>query len=156
MSPLWDTFSGSLRSTEYRAPHSRPLPFLIVQTLLCARTSVCGDWLHVVLTVQMPKVVKQSTAWSGVDTLVKNFLASLPLVSDLHHPSMRDRHWDALRAATGARLASPLPSTQLDAEEPPSFCAPTHEHQNHRSVASLRCRQASMTRDVLFCQVCSL
>ena len=90
MSPLWDTFSGSLRSTEYRAPHSRPLPFLIVQTLLCARTSVCGDWLHVVLTVQMPKVVKQSTAWSGVDTLVKNFLASLPLVSDLHHPSMRD------------------------------------------------------------------
>ena len=57
----------------------------------------------------MPKVVKQSTAWSGVDTLVKNFLASLPLVSDLHHPSMRDRHWDALRAATGTRLASPLP-----------------------------------------------
>ena len=32
---------------------------------------------------------------------VKALLTSLPLVSELHHPSMRDRHWKQLMKATG-------------------------------------------------------
>ena len=32
---------------------------------------------------------------------MKALMTSLPLVSDLHHPSMRERHWKQLMKATG-------------------------------------------------------
>ena len=48
----------------------------------------------------LPKHARDSNAAKKLDSTVKNFLASLPLVSDLHHPSMRPRHWDALKEAT--------------------------------------------------------
>ena len=32
---------------------------------------------------------------------MKALLTSLPLVSELHHPSMRERHWKQLMRATG-------------------------------------------------------
>jgi hypothetical protein len=37
-------------------------------------------------------------------------LTSLPLVSELHHPAMRSRHWTQLMRAR-ARLAVPFPRT---------------------------------------------
>jgi len=37
---------------------------------------------------------------------VKALLTSLPLVSELHHPSMRERHWKQLMRATGRGLHS--------------------------------------------------
>ncbi|KAK9866454.1 hypothetical protein WJX84_011662 [Apatococcus fuscideae] len=36
-----------------------------------------------------------------LEEAVKAMLTSLPLVSDLHHPAMRDRHWNQLMKATG-------------------------------------------------------
>lgn len=38
--------------------------------------------------------------FKGLDQLVKNYLASVPLVGDLRSPAMRPRHWDALQEAT--------------------------------------------------------
>jgi dynein heavy chain len=35
---------------------------------------------------------------------VKNFLSTIPLVSDLRHPSMRPRHWDMLMELTGVKF----------------------------------------------------
>jgi dynein heavy chain len=46
------------------------------------------------------KFIKLSKAHMGVDGQVKNFLTVLPLIAELHHPSMRPRHWEALKQAT--------------------------------------------------------
>ena len=46
------------------------------------------------------KSVRECRAAKALELLVKNFLIALPLVADLHHPSMRPRHWDELKAAT--------------------------------------------------------
>ena len=43
-------------------------------------------------------------AYEGVDTLLKNFLVTLPAVSDLRSPSMRERHWKLLMTITGVEF----------------------------------------------------
>ena len=54
--------------------------------------------------------LRQSTA------LVKNFLVSVPAVSELKSPAMRQRHWDKLMEITGATL--PV----SDGKFAPEFC----------------------------------
>eukprot|EP00762_Andalucia_godoyi_P002900 ANDGO_04168.mRNA.1 Dynein beta chain len=50
------------------------------------------------------KKAKSWDAYRGLESLVKNFLTCLPLVSDLRSPSMRDRHWNALMKTTGVQF----------------------------------------------------
>jgi dynein heavy chain len=45
--------------------------------------------------------VRVFEAYRQLEEQIKALLTSLPLVSDLHHPSMRDRHWRQLMKATG-------------------------------------------------------
>lgn len=47
------------------------------------------------------KSVRNFEAYKTLEDQVKALLTSLPLVSDLHHPSMRDRHWKLLMKTTG-------------------------------------------------------
>ena len=47
------------------------------------------------------KYVKNWGAYRGLEDAVKNMLTSLPLIQELHHPAMRDRHWKQLMRATG-------------------------------------------------------
>ena len=49
----------------------------------------------------MDKFVKNWGCYKGCEDAVKNMMTSLPLVSDLAHPSMRERHWKQLMRATG-------------------------------------------------------
>ena len=49
----------------------------------------------------LPKVVRGFEAYRQLEEQIKALLTSLPLVSDLHHPSMRERHWRQLMKATG-------------------------------------------------------
>jgi dynein heavy chain len=49
----------------------------------------------------LPKVVRVFEAYRQLEEQIKALLTSLPLVADLHHPSMRDRHWRQLMKATG-------------------------------------------------------
>ena len=47
---------------------------------------------------------KEMRAWDvylGLEAMVKNMIASLKAVGDLQNPSIRDRHWQQLMAATG-------------------------------------------------------
>ena len=52
----------------------------------------------------LPKAVRAFEAYRQLDEQVKALLTSLPLVSDLHHPSMRERHWKQLMKATGKQF----------------------------------------------------
>ncbi len=47
------------------------------------------------------KYVKNWGAYKGLEDTVKNMQTSLPLIQELHHPAMRDRHWKQLMRATG-------------------------------------------------------
>ena len=49
----------------------------------------------------LPKQARLYNAFDGLDTSVKNFLVTIPLVADLRSPDMRDRHWKMLMEATG-------------------------------------------------------
>ena len=47
------------------------------------------------------KAVRNYDSYKVLEESVKAMLTSLPLVSDLHHPAMRERHWQQLMVATG-------------------------------------------------------
>ena len=47
------------------------------------------------------KAVRNYDAFKVLEDSVKAMLTSLPLVSDLHHPAMRERHWQQLMQTTG-------------------------------------------------------
>ncbi|KAK3254170.1 Dynein beta chain, flagellar outer arm [Cymbomonas tetramitiformis] len=47
------------------------------------------------------KNVRNYEVYKMLEETIKAMLTSLPLVNDLHHPAMRDRHWKQLMAATG-------------------------------------------------------
>ena len=42
--------------------------------------------------------------YTGLDSNVKNFLKTLPLVSSLRSPAMRERHWQQLASTTGVSI----------------------------------------------------
>merc|ERR1712216_563368 len=52
----------------------------------------------------LDKRLRTFDAYVGVDTLLKNFLVTLPAVSDLRSPSMRERHWKLLMTITGVEF----------------------------------------------------
>lgn len=52
----------------------------------------------------LPKKIRTSNAYAGVDGSVKNFLTSIPLVADLRSPDMRERHWNMLMETTGVQF----------------------------------------------------
>ena len=64
----------------------------------------------------MDKGVRMWDVYLGLDGMVKNFLVSVPAVSELKSPSMRQRHWDKLMEITGASL--PV----SDGKFAPEFC----------------------------------
>jgi dynein heavy chain len=64
----------------------------------------------------MDKSVRMWDVYLGIDGLVKNFLVSVPAVSELKSPAMRQRHWDKLMEITGATL--PV----NDGKFAPEFC----------------------------------
>eukprot|EP00882_Tetradesmus_deserticola_P010125 GHRQ01010697.1.p1 GENE.GHRQ01010697.1~~GHRQ01010697.1.p1 ORF type:complete len:387 (+),score=127.04 GHRQ01010697.1:1021-2181(+) len=61
----------------------------------------------------LPKTVRDEDVFKGLDSMVKNFLVSVPLVADLRSPAMRDRHWQQLMEATKARPTQTIYSLQL-------------------------------------------
>eukprot|EP00899_Mesostigma_viride_P009330 jgi/Mesvir1/18399/Mv14277-RA.1 len=49
---------------------------------------------------QLNKAVRNWDSYKLLENAAKALLTSLPLVNDLHHPSMRERHWKQLMRAT--------------------------------------------------------
>ena len=52
----------------------------------------------------LPGKARTFQAFAKLDAKVKALLTSLPLVEELHHPSMRERHWKQLMRATGKQF----------------------------------------------------
>ena len=49
---------------------------------------------------KLPKSVKDSDAYLGLDRSAKEFLSTCPLIGSLRQPAMRERHWDELMDVT--------------------------------------------------------
>ena len=62
-------------------------------------TDECKKLTKVVKSLD--KFTKNWGVYKGIEDLVKNMMTSLPLVADLAHPAMRDRHWNKLKRASG-------------------------------------------------------
>lgn len=52
----------------------------------------------------LPREVKTSDSYQGLDKEVKNFMSTCPLINELHSKAMRPRHWELLKHATGMYL----------------------------------------------------
>jgi dynein heavy chain len=48
----------------------------------------------------MDKSIRTNDAYINLDAESKKFMSSIPVIADLKHPSMRDRHWDAVKKVT--------------------------------------------------------
>jgi dynein heavy chain, axonemal len=59
------------------------------------------------------KMIRDEDCYKGLDAMVKAFTTSLPLVAELRSPAMRDRHWEALMAATKQVINLKDPSFSL-------------------------------------------
>lgn len=59
------------------------------------------------------KMIRDEDCYKGLDSTVKSFTASLPLVGELRSPAMRARHWDSLMAATKKKIALDDPAFSL-------------------------------------------
>ena len=53
---------------------------------------------------KMPKVLREYEAFVELKRTIDDFLETLPLIQQLSHPSMRNRHWTALMQVTGRQL----------------------------------------------------
>ena len=52
----------------------------------------------------LTKAIKGRDVFGGLQTYVKNFLTSIPLVADLRSPAMRERHWQQLMETTATQF----------------------------------------------------
>ena len=61
----------------------------------------------------LTKAIKGRDVFGGLQTYVKNFMVSIPLVADLRSPAMRDRHWQQLMETTGTSFNVNDPAFRL-------------------------------------------
>ena len=64
-------------------------------------------------TRQLDRAVRWCNAYKQQELTVKNMLVALPLVTDLRHPSMRDRHWAELMRVTSKTFDVTDPTFKL-------------------------------------------
>jgi dynein heavy chain len=55
-------------------------------------------------TLKDMKVDKKANAYVGILEEIKKWLIFLPLIAELADQSMRDRHWDSIRAKVGVNF----------------------------------------------------
>ena len=52
-------------------------------------------------------IVKGWTVYRDLDVSIKDMATTLPLVNELHSPSMRQRHWKSLATVCGVKALDP-------------------------------------------------
>ncbi|GBF97683.1 flagellar outer dynein arm heavy chain beta [Raphidocelis subcapitata] len=89
----WDTAAAVLYTFAdwYKTPWDKiDVDFLVEETKKLAKE-----------VKSLNKAVRNFEVYRLLEEALKAMLTSLPLVQDLHHPAMRDRHWKMLMQATG-------------------------------------------------------
>jgi dynein heavy chain len=71
---------------------------------------------HVSSLKRLPRSVKESGAYAGLEKSIRDFIRTCPLIAALRHVAMRDRHWTELGVVTGKSLTPPsqTPSLRLN------------------------------------------
>lgn len=52
----------------------------------------------------MDQICKAYNVYKELDQLLKNFLQTIPLITNLRDKSMRERHWQELMRKTGVKF----------------------------------------------------
>ncbi len=90
---LWDTV-GAVMFT-FRDWYKTPWDKIDVDFLVDETKKLSKD------IKLLNKAVRNYDVYRMLEDAIKAMLTSLPLVQDLHHPAMRDRHWRLLMQTTG-------------------------------------------------------
>jgi dynein heavy chain, axonemal len=62
---------------------------------------------------KLPKMIKSSDAYSGLEKLVKEFVTTCPLIMALRSPSMRPRHWNELMIVVNRQFEVPSAKSSI-------------------------------------------
>ena len=63
---------------------------------------------------KMGRDIKHWAVWGWIKEVIDSFKRTMPLITDLRNPAMRDRHWDSLMTEIGSRFDPTSPSFTLD------------------------------------------
>eukprot|EP01033_Poteriospumella_lacustris_P003465 gene3469-2562_t len=77
---------------------------------------------------KLPKSVRVSDAFQGLDRLVKEFVVTCPIIASLRSPAMRDRHWQELMEIVKQQFV--LPSNQPNMPLKQLLELNLHKHAN--------------------------
>eukprot|EP01038_Epipyxis_sp_PR26KG_P005447 gene5447-7540_t len=103
---------------------------------------------QLVLSIRkLPKTVRQSDAFSGMDRLVKEFVITCPLIISLKSPAMRERHWKELMEVTKQEFV--IPSTKPSIELKDLLELNLHKHVNEIDEISEKASKEAKHEDTL-------
>ena len=63
---------------------------------------------------KMGRDIKSWGVWGWIKDVIDAFKRTMPLITDLRNPAMRQRHWDSLMDEIGSRFDPTSPSFTLD------------------------------------------
>ncbi|KAJ8598543.1 hypothetical protein CTAYLR_001350 [Chrysophaeum taylorii] len=86
---------------------------------------------------KLPKNVKASDAFKNLDRRAKEFSMSCPLITSLHTPAMKARHWDELRMHTDKLKSSPIENANIELAD----ILALELHQGAMALASIHGRR---------------
>lgn len=95
------------------------------------------------------QIVKGWQVYKDMDAMVRDMTTILPLVNDLHSPSMRPRHWKELARVCGVKSLDPT-DPKFSLEEMVDLRLHTHKEEVEEIVG------ASPTRPRMHARVCLL
>eukprot|EP00798_Chlamydomonas_sp_ICE-L_P021926 gene21926-28972_t len=64
--------------------------------------------------VKLGRDIKQWPVWSWIKDIIDAFKRTMPLITDLRNPSMRERHWEQLMTEIGTKFDPFSPTFSLD------------------------------------------
>jgi len=63
---------------------------------------------------KMGRDIKHWSVWGWIKDVIDSFKRTMPLITDLRNPAMRQRHWDSLMNEIGSRFDPTSPTFTLD------------------------------------------
>lgn len=64
--------------------------------------------------IKLGRDIKSWPVWAWIKDVIDAFKRTMPLITDLRNPAMRERHWESLMDEVGKRFDSTSPDFTLD------------------------------------------
>jgi dynein heavy chain len=96
---------------------------------------------------KLPKSVRQSDAFQGMDKAVKEFVITCPIITSLRSPAMRERHWRELMEVVKKQFALPSSKPQMPLQD--LLDLQLHKHANEVDEITEKASKEAKHEDTL-------